>query len=183
MEAERKIKYFEYFLSQILNKYPDSEKNDLSILKAQKLLFFTVATDSGVGKDNILINEVFDNFVAMPYGHVESNIYSDIRDNNLIYYSISSSKTTIIPNVSQDFSALDHRYLEVIKSAIKSLFDKNKFLIFETAFNLVELSHLYKSWKRNYHLAKTSGVNSMPIPPIEIIEEEKFYYLNQIELF
>lgn len=178
------IKYFEYFVQKLLDKYENADKNDLSILKVQKLLFFTTAVDSGKSKDNTLIDKVFDNFVAMPFGHVESDVYNAIRNRSLKYFTINES-STIYSDKTKDiaFDDLNPEFLSAIEDAIDELLNINPDLLYETPFNLVELSHQYKSWKKNYHLAQLNQKNSSPIPKEEIIDEEKFFHLNQFELF
>lgn len=180
-----KLNYFEYFLSVLLDKVDNAMNNDFSILKVQKLLFLTVAIDSGKNKNNILINNIFDNFVAMPYGHVESDIYSAIRSDEFKFYSITSSKTLIKDSKQFDVEILE---LESTKKtsidlAINTLLLENKSLLNESPFNLVELSHQYRSWRKYFREANLRGVNSIQIPKQEIIDEEKYFHLNQLELF
>ena len=182
---DTKLKYFEYFLSVLLDISDKKENNDFSILKVQKLLFLTVAIDSGKDKANVLINKIFDNFVAMPYGHVESDIYSAIRHKKFEFFTITSSKTELIGEKQFDVNSLD---LDISKKtsidlAIKNLLKENKSLLEESPFNLVELSHQYKSWRKYFREANLMGINSLPIPSIEIIEEDKYFHLNQLELF
>jgi uncharacterized phage-associated protein len=182
---DSKLKYFEYFLSILLDKSDKKESNDFSILKVQKLLFLTVAIDSGKDKDNVLINEIFDNFVAMPYGHVESDIYSAIRHKQFEFFTITSSKTELNRDKKFDVNTLglDAAKRNSIDLAIEKLLNENESLLKESPFNLVELSHQYKSWRKYFREANLMGINSLPIPSVEIIEEEKYFHLNQLELF
>lgn len=74
-----KINAFEqvvYYLSQWWKERNPEKENDLGILKVMKLLFFV----SGADKENNLF-DVFDNFQAWQYGHVEADIYNYYSDN------------------------------------------------------------------------------------------------------
>lgn len=79
-----KEKAFECFVLGIIkwwsekNPKKEWEQNDLSTLKILKLLFFASAVGSNSkGGDGLL--KIFDNWVAMPYGHIEKDIYDLIR--------------------------------------------------------------------------------------------------------
>ena len=80
MNAQDKIPYFDYFISQIIFKrFNDNESNlDLIIrrninrcglnkLKLLKLLFFVSVLKVD---EQYLLDDIFDNFYAMPYGPV-----------------------------------------------------------------------------------------------------------------
>lgn len=177
-----KINHFEYFVSELL-KLNNAPTNDFSILKVQKLLFFTVAIDSISNEKSKLIETIFDNFVAMPYGHVESDIYSAIRDNDLRFYIINSSCTINKKDFDEKQLNLNEDIKQVIDNALVQLKKVNPYIFNESPFNLVELSHRYKSWRMNFNVAKSKGAFSEPIKSTEIINEEKYFYLNQIELF
>jgi len=74
MDTTCKIAAFEYVLYKLNEWYKDNngeKENDLSILKAMKLLFFV----SGVDMANNLF-DTFDRFQAWQYGHVEADLYN-----------------------------------------------------------------------------------------------------------
>jgi len=76
-KLDLKIKYFEYFVSHLIKQTKDYEEfknNDFSILKVQKLLFLSCAV-------NVKLLDIFDNWYAMPYGHIEKDIYDYTRKN------------------------------------------------------------------------------------------------------
>lgn len=148
---------FEYFLCELIKwdmearSLSDFNKNnDLSILKALKLLFFTVAVDAK--DENSLLENIFDNFHAMPLGHVELDIYNQYTD--LKYFQIDR-KSVQLKNISWNdvqasFNAenidLSNFQKSKIKTAISELKSRRFNLILEKAFNLVELSHTWNSW-------------------------------------
>lgn len=179
---------FEYVLYKLVDWYKNasSEKimdysafntsNDLSKLKVIKLHFFVAAIDS---RNNSLL-ETFNNFYAMPYGHVESDIYNDI--NNLERFSISNSalliKNDFLKNLHTSFDSLDNYTKKAIDKAIQILGEENKDLITYPALDLVELSHTYFSWKCMYNLARSNNRYSERIPSELIKDEPKFFRLN-----
>ena len=59
------------------NTDKDFKENDLSVLKIMMLLFFTVA--ASVKQDDEGLLKVFNNFVAMPIGHIESDVWDIIK--------------------------------------------------------------------------------------------------------
>ena len=88
-----KIVAFEYILYKLNEWYKDNngeKENDLSILKAMKLLFFV----SGVDVEKNLLS-TFDNFQAWQYGHVEADVYKEYSkvDGNLSCLKIDRNKT------------------------------------------------------------------------------------------
>lgn len=63
--------------------------NDFSKLKLIKLHFFLCTA-------NISLLEIFDNFYAMPYGHVESNVYDALNNGQIERFQISVDGLKII---------------------------------------------------------------------------------------
>lgn len=72
-----KVKCFEYFVFLLIKKSENIDElksMNLTALKVQLLLFFTVCSS-----DKLLA--VFDNWKAMPFGSIESDIYQYISKN------------------------------------------------------------------------------------------------------
>ena len=170
---QSKILAFEYFVYQLDNWYKEacgSDKgNDLSTLKVLKLLFFASAVGTNESSTNTLLDKVFNNFYAMPYGHVEGEIYSAIKKKETPNVSIGKYSTEII---SSDFQ-LEEK--ELIDSAINMLKEENFDLIKMSSFDLVELSHSWFSWKYYFNKAKQEKIYSFPIPIDVIKSEEKIF--------
>lgn len=181
----KKVLAFEYVLKNLLvwNKEVtgSEQSNDLSTLKAIKLLFFVTAVNTKEGGNNILLNTIFNDFVAMPYGHVESGIYEEIRKKQgvLNFYRINNSCTTRIQeNALSDLeSQVSYEIKNEIVKSIESLKKINYELISLSAFELVDLSHTWYSWKKTFSNAKKSGIGSMGILPEYIIHEDKNFSL------
>lgn len=183
-----KREVFEYVLYQIAVWYKDvfnsqsdtqlNEGNDLTKLKVLKLHFFITAVNA---HENRLI-EVFDNFYAMPYGHVESDIYNQIG--TLKRFEISQwglkIKENYIDILSKSFEASpqDDDIKQDVDNSIYKLRSINNDLIKYSATDLVELSHNYFSWNCIYASALEQNKYSERIPSEMIINENKYFYLN-----
>jgi|SRR5690606_8271442 len=172
-----KISLFEYFLKRLVewycehyaiasSEFNDHHRNDLSKLKIIKLHFFACSTNNDA-------LDVFDAFHAMPYGHVESEVYN--RLTNLRYCQISSTKLGIID--LERFMSLQPDNSSMIDIIVESLKKENADLITMEPFDLVELSHKWFSWRYNFQKARQDGMYSKPISKDLIIREEKFYSL------
>lgn len=189
MENTEKLKYFEYFVHKTYEWYGKDNQNDLSILKLMKLLFFTTAVNAKKDSENLLLDRVFNNFVAMPFGHVESFIYESIKSNKILeFYELSYSKTirkdNFAPYLFKSYvDGLNNSITEYIDKSIDELKRKNPDLINYSAFDLVELSHQWFSWKSFYNMGAISGLKSTEIDKEIIISEPKHFFLNQFDLF
>lgn len=183
MTRGEKIKYFQYVLFKLLDG--SNKENDLSILKALKLLFFISAVKANKNDTDSLIDSVFNKFVAMPYGHVETDIYDEIKstiDGVFEYITITSEKTVL--KSEADFQLLskklDSKYLSQIDQAIYYLKEHYGSLFSLKAFQLVELSHLWYSWRKNYNIALEKGQKSWPIEINDIKSESKIFTLQSL---
>lgn len=179
---ELKIQAFEYLVSKFLEWYEETsskenEGNDLSILKVLKLTFFASAVGTNSNSENTLLDNVFGNYVAMPYGHVESDIYSFIKSKRLIYININNRKTYLDENDISKIGKLDSFIKKLVDSAVSLLKSINKDLIKLSSFELVELSHTWYSWQQYYSIALDNNRNSEPIPNEVIKGEDKIYQL------
>lgn len=174
---------FEYFVYQLqkwyIGKYGSFENNDFSILKVLKLLFFCSAIEAEKDKDDTLLDIAFDNFYAIPYGHVESDVYNAIRGGELSFFKIDRDKTTLNSSNIDDnnFTNLPSNIKTKIDSSFKKLLEKNEKVLEMLPLDLVLLSHLWYSWRYYYNKAKEKGVYSEKIPNSVIKLENKVLYL------
>lgn len=146
MNKNNKIQVFEevlYHLHSWYNeKYPD-KKNDISILKAMKLLFFV----SGADTENNLF-DIFD-FQAWQYGHVEADIYNFYSERKGVFenFTLDRNKLTF----EEGYEPKDNPFSEKIKGNIQKLKNENPDFIYYEAFRLVDISHSYLSWDIYYN--------------------------------
>lgn len=173
---------FEYFTYLLYNRYQENtaniESNDLSTLKVLKLLFFCSAIEADENKEDTLIDTPFNNFFAMPYGHVESDIYNNIRQKDLFFFEIDNNNTKLKQNATLNFVDLPESIKNKIDSSFSKLIELNKELFNMSALELVELSHIWYSWKFYYGKAKEKGYYSEKIPSDIIKSEEKIVLIN-----
>ncbi|WP_231501928.1 SocA family protein [Bacteroides sp. 14(A)] len=90
---------------------------------------FLTAAPKREGASDLL--DVFNNFHALPYGPVESDIYNAIQDKRLPSYivterSVVKKENAILPYKIEDYTR--------IKDAVDTLKEKNKYLILLNAF-------------------------------------------------
>lgn len=173
-----KHQFFEYLLNSLLKWYSEGESekdNDLSILKSLKLLFLITAADIEINKsdfnnikEDLLIFNTFNNFCALPLGHVESDIYDYIKKTRGSLSSFSINRSTLTK--LNDNLIRDQKSCERIDIAIDYLKDNFPKLISMKAYELVELTHKWNSWKLFYNTKYMSS-----IPREVIIEETKFF--------
>ena len=181
---QKKIEAFEYLLFELVNwfmnkknisNYEDFNKNnDLNKLKVIKLHFFVTAINSN--NNNLL--EVFNKFCAMPYGHVESDIYNSLGKLNFFTVDV---KKLIINDLNTIDSNCFKNVEEIIKNQIKESIEKLKItnpnIINYNALDLVELSHTWFSWKSMISFARSNNRNSELIPSNIIKDEIKNFEL------
>ncbi|MCH3883488.1 hypothetical protein [Tenacibaculum aquimarinum] len=110
----------------------------------------------------------------MPYGHVESDVYSIIKENLIEGVSINNKNTTLSTSTNY---ILDKTISKKIQDSINKLKHLNPHLIELTSFDLVELSHSWYSWQYYYSLAQKQGLNSLEIENSVIKDEDKIFSL------
>ncbi len=175
MDTTCKIAAFEYVLYKLNEWYKDNngeKENDLSILKAMKLLFFV----SGVDIANNLF-DTFNRFQAWQYGHVEASLYSKYSQQNgkFDHLEISREKTSLKDNITELLNESNYLPKELkskIDDNIEKLKEKNKELINYPAFELVNLSHAYHSWDIYYNKLKKPYTD---MDKSIIVNEPKYY--------
>lgn len=182
MNTDKKIA-FEYLIFKLIEWFKscqglenDTEfnsHNDFNKLKVIKLHFFVVAINSN--SNNLL--ELFDQFYAMPYGHVESDIYNGIDDLDRYEIGVSNLiiKNAYVDNLEQSFSELPIKTKTEIDESIELLKKEDNCFITHSALELVEISHTWYSWKNVFSLARSRNKYSAPIPPEIIKKENKFF--------
>jgi hypothetical protein len=177
MSLETKLTAFDHVVFRLTEwygeKYNGWEQNNLSKLKITKLLFFVTAASASTNDPGLL--STFDNFAALPYGHVESDIQDHMNDS--FNYEITKLNVQFKPGVKEYFlnPDFDRRIISNIDKAVANLKTKNPNLINYNQFDLVDLSHRWQSWKTVFSLAKKNGKFSMKIPREMIMNEPKIF--------
>lgn len=159
---KRKKEAVDYLMYEFLRWFeaekPDSE-NDISLLKFTSLFFLVVSEDES------LLDDLFTEFWAEPYGAVEKDVkfYAKHcgRINN---HSLTVEDRTTI--------CVDKRLV----MALGKLKAANKNLITYPSFDLLEVIRLRYSWARTYHRAREKGLYTEKIPTELIKQDYKNYY-------
>lgn len=177
MEQDSKVQYFEYIIFKLFNWSKErylGQLNDFSVLKTMKLLFFVTAAKASK-EEAILLDEVFDNFYAMPFGPVESDVYDIVRKKHglLEFYQIDNISTSQVSE--PDFSNLNKRYTSAIDSSVELLLSSYPDLFDLGAFELVDLSHMWRSWKVTFKEAQNTGRLSKYIENDLIKSDDKIF--------
>lgn len=160
---------FEYLIDSLAQRNNGSLEG-FTTLKLIKLLFLIVGISST--EENQGLTSVFNNFVAMPYGPVESDIYNAIQDNTLTKYSITASKCDIRNNIDITIKE-EHRI--AIDNAIELLLEKNLNILKCQPFELVDITHKWSCWRICYDWALENGKKSTEIPSQMIQSSVKYY--------
>lgn len=173
--SQKKV-LFEYFVYLVYRWFCEAKgldfqpgiANDLSKLKLIKLHFFACSTsDKALG--------IFNNFHALPFGHVESDVYQVI--DRLDYFTITKSSLSIKGgvNINTLIYSLYPDEKIIIDSIVDELKRLNYCLVTYTAFDLVEISHKWFSWQYSFEQAKRKGNQSTFIDKSLISNELKIY--------
>lgn len=162
-----------YIEKEAISKEQFDENNDFSILKLIKLHFFVVAINSE--KDDSLLEQ--NEFWAMPYGPVETSIYNQIRrDKNFNEFLLSNDKIKF----NDDKPFIEAGVETKISESINLLLDLEPRLFFADAGTLVDLTHKWNCWRKNYSLARAKNTFSSIIPKEDIINDIKVVNLDLI---
>lgn len=151
------------------NKELNRGFENCSKLSMLKLLFLTAAP-KGEGTGDLL--DIFNRFYALPYGPVESDIYNAIQGNNLPSYTITErsiikKRAGKLPYCIEDYAS--------VEDAVNALKSKNGHLILLNAFDLVEITHKWESWKQSINFAKLMDMSSY-IMTVESIRNDRNKY-------
>lgn len=171
-----KIYAFDYMLSLFEEWYNEENKEqnkgfeNCSKLSMLKLLFLTAAPKEEGGRDLL---DTFNKFCALPYGPVESYIYNAIQDGEIPSYIITERSITKKENVKLLYKINDY---SLVKEAVDALKAKNKRLILFNAFDLVEITHKWESWKRAINFAKLMDRSSYEMTVKSIRNDRNKYF-------
>lgn len=177
---ENKINIFEFIVHELKKWYSEKNeinsllefnaKNDFSILKLIKLHFLVVTINSG--KEGILLDEF--SFFAMPYGPVETDIYTRIKTNpDFTSFTVNNFKS-VFRDENYLGEVIEKGIMDSIEKSIQRLKEVDDNLINADAGSLVELTHKWNSWRITYSEARKLGKYSLPISS-ELIKKDNKY--------
>lgn len=167
------FEYVIYCLSKWFKEKTGSDPNDFSKLKLFKLHFFVCAVNASEKENDLL--ETFDNFYALPYGPVESDIYSRLSEMRLYRVDGSGMAYMDCAVTSDNFDLLNLKTKEEIEDSVNNLKKQNDELITYSAIHLVDISHKWTAWKVVYSSALRQGKHSESIPLDFIRKSSKIF--------
>lgn len=178
---EQKQKAFEFLILGFINWHqeknpPTNFRTEFTKLKLIKLLFFVAA----IKTENGDLLDYFDNFWALPYGHVESDIYNSINDLKIFKITKEGIDDLEVPN--NYFDDIEHIKLN-LQNSLNEIKNANSNLIQYSAYQLVELSHKWYSWQSVFTLAKSINKQGLKIPVSMIRSEQKIYSLETADYY
>lgn len=170
---------FSYVLTQLVNWYKEVKEvgeeealNHFSKLSVLKLLFFIAAVPNKTKENDLL--DIFDDFSALPYGPVESEIYNAICQDQIPKYTIGGRFTA---HNSTSFSQeLDLNTKNRINKSIASLRLLKPEMITLGAFELVDETHKWPSWSDSFNLALILGTRSTDMNAEDIRKDAQIYF-------
>lgn len=165
-----KFDCFEIMMDEVFKRC--SNRSGFTILKSLKLLFF-ISSVSTKSDRNLL--RIFNRFVAMPYGPVESDIYNKILVGGLKKYIITPAGCVLKTDYEE--LCVDEDVREEISNAIDRICEINPSFFEYTAFQLVDISHKWSCWRICHSVALEKKKYSISMPSTIIENSTKFYSL------
>lgn len=154
-----KNKAFSYLISKFIQWHKELRPQDDFNKKFTKLfllkMLFLVAAEKDENETDLL--DVFDNFYALPYGPVESDIYNNMTSGNIPNYTITDRDLISLEETNLD---LDEQDKEKLDKSLESLKKRNIKLITAGAFDLVNITHKWGCWDKAFKFAKFTGSGS-----------------------
>lgn len=169
---------FSFLIDKFIDWYKEVKVDEEYFNKFTKLfllkMLFLVAAIKTDDSEDLL--DVFDNFYALPYGPVESDIYNEISLNMIPNFLISDRQ--LEPKI--DKVDLDLRIDDRTKlcKSFDKLRGENNDLITLKAFELVEITHKWESWNTTFKYAKFIGAGSAKMN-IDMIKNDKNKHFGQ----
>lgn len=175
LKKEKKIEAFDYMIYRLVQKQEEltGKPNDICRAKALKLSFYLTARSIELNKENNLL-DLFDDYWAMPLGHVEMDIYQ--------YLKAKKFRNVFIDNEHSIVENENFQLDEDIKKLIDETIDdfttneKTKHLISYDGYKLCEVNRkLWFSFKVSYQRAREKGLHWEKIDNELIRLETKIY--------
>lgn len=140
-----------------------------------KLLFLAAAPKEDGGDDLL---DIFDNFYAMPYGPVESDVYNAMREDKLPSFSVKYRSIEPREGVEPyNAKRYNDKFYHRVRNAVNELRKENEKLVLLNAFELVEITHRWSSWNRAMNFAEFMEQLSAKMPTDSIRDSSKIFDL------
>lgn len=162
-QKKSNFEYIVYRLNDLKNEFQIQDDSIFTKLRLQKLLFL-VSTINATSDDKGLL-KTFDNFFALPYGPVESDIYNSMNNNDFKNIKFNGNKCEL-PNLNDNvFESLPEQSKTLVNNSIEKLKEKGviKEYLKMPVFDLVNITHQWTVWQVAMSIANmlNSGSESM----------------------
>ena len=167
-----KIEAFDYML-HLFEEWRDNHETikgkPFPKLTAMKLLFLAAAPKKDGGDDLL---DIFDNFYAVPYGPVESDVYNAMCEDKLPSFSVKYR--SIEPREgAEPYNAkrYNDKFYHRVRNAVNDLREKNEKLVLLNAFELAFYDNFSRDCKLNGYIN--------PYPTYSCLINEMFVEIKQ----
>ena len=174
-----KIHCFEYFLNKITEKKAEITGTSYeevlerySRLISLKLLFLTSTVK--VTRDYAGLLNIFDSFYAMEYGAVETDIFRAMVDDKMELFDFSDIITKLKKKNFGEIKISDDD-ARLIDESIDKLLEINPNILSEGAYELVQMTQKWASWKIAFRIVKFMGRRSGKMKEENIQNDIKVY--------
>jgi len=162
-QKKSNFEYIVYKLNDLKNEFQIQDDSIFTKLRLQKLLFL-VSTINATSDDKGLL-KTFDNFYALPYGPVESDIYNLMNNDDFDNIEFNGNQCNLSKLNENTFNSLDNEYKDLVNDSIEKLKEKGviKEYLEMPVFDLVNITHQWTVWQVAMSIAKmlNSGSESM----------------------
>ncbi len=147
----KKCSLFEYLVYRLVEKggefAPDKEL-DLSKLRLQKILFFVASFNATKGDHPLL--DIFNEFYALPYGPVESDLYNAMNNPKAfkhISFNGNQCQYNDLMTITPERIIKSPEDRALVDNAIKSLSPYLEKYLTAPVFDIVEITHKWSVWQ------------------------------------
>lgn len=166
---------FSYLINKMIEWHKECSQDEDYAKKFTKLfllkMLFLIAAIKTREDEDLL--DTFDNFYALPYGPVESDIYDNMSNDEIPIYSITDRGLS--EKRVENIWELEADEKEKLNESLRKVRERNENLITKSAFELVEITHKWECWNKAFKFAKFTGSGSAKMSK-ELIRGEKISY-------
>lgn len=144
-DKKQATQYILYKLREWWKEENPNKEDDIQILKYTQLLYFIIVCKRQKAKKSILLDKVFTELYAEPYGTVE------IEVKRYLHQYTDKKRKIILNEIDYMDNLLIKKEIDYQVDLLKSV---NKDMISYLSFDLVELIQTHYSWQACYRIAR-----------------------------
>jgi hypothetical protein len=165
-DKNQSIQYTLYKLREWWKEENPDKSDNIQLLKYLLLLYFIIVCERKKDKKSILLDKVFTELYAQPYGTIE------IEVKKYLHQRIDKQQKIILPEITNMDNILIKKEIDYQVDLLKSI---NKDIINYLSFDLINLIRTHYSWVFYYKKAEKKGLFSGKVA-IEMIKNEERHY-------